>query len=382
MKEEKEKSKKIIRTFAAASFLNDMGSDMIYPVWPLFVTQILRANMAALGFLDGLGEALVSISKAFSGYLSDRIRKRKVFIWMGYLMGALSRIGYAFSSVWTHLIPFRILDRSGKIRGAPRDAYIADISTQKNRGKNFGFIRAMDHLGAVVGIVLCIILFKLLGYRLLFFLAAIPTLISVILILVLIKEKKTKKIKLYKGISIKDLTKNYKLFLLLSSIFALGAFSYSFLLIYSREYGFKTSFIPVLYLIYTAVAFLLSLPMGRLADRIGRKSVLLISFMLWAAVLVILITGKSHVTILLIFVLYGAHRGALEPVQRTFVSELSPEKFRASGLGAFQMITGLCTLPASFMAGILWEGIGMTAPFYFSLGLTLTAGILLVFVKT
>jgi len=256
MKEKTKQSKKIIRIFAAASFLNDMGSDMIYPVWPLFVTQILKANMAALGFLDGLGEALVAISKALSGYFSDRFKRRKIFIWTGYLLGALSRIGYAFSSAWTHLIPFRIMDRGGKIRGAPRDAFIADISTPKNRGKHFGLIRAMDHLGAVVGIVICIAFFRILGYRLLFALAALPTLISVILIFLLIKEKKTKKIKLYKGISVRDLDKNYKLFLLLSSIFALGAFSYSFLLIYGSEYGFKTTFIPVLYLVFTSVAFL------------------------------------------------------------------------------------------------------------------------------
>ncbi len=381
VEEKTNKSKKIIRTFAVASFLNDIGSDMIYPIWPLFVTQVLKANMAALGFLDGLGEALVSISKALSGYFSDRMKRRKVFIWMGYLLGALSRIGYAFSSEWTHLIPFRIMDRGGKIRGAPRDAYVADISTQKNRGKNFGFIRAMDHLGAVVGILICIAFYQLLGYRLLFSIAAVPTLISVILIFFLIKEKKTEKIKLYKGVSIRDLDKNYKLFLFLSSIFALGAFSYSFLLIYGSEYGFKTTFIPVLYLIFTSVAFLLSIPMGKLADRIGRKPVLILSFLLWAGVLILLIMGKSYITVILSFILYGAHKGALEPVQRAFVSELSPEKYRASGLGVFQMITGLCTLPASFVAGILWESMGMTAPFYFSLVLTLTAVVLLIFLE-
>ncbi len=382
MQEKQKESKKIIRTFAAASFLNDMGSDIIYPVWPLFVTQILKANMTALGFLDGLGDALVSLSKALAGYLSDRMRRRKIFIWVGYLLGALSRIGYALSSVWTHLIPFRVLDRSGKIRGAPRDAYVADISVQKNRGKSFGYIRAMDHLGAVFGVILCIVFFKLLGYKLLFFLAAVPTLMSVALIILFIKEKKPEKIKLYKGISLKYLNRNYKLFLLLSSIFTLGAFSYSFLLIYSNEYGFKTTFIPVLYLIFSAAAFLLSIPMGRLADRIGRKPVLFLSFVLWAVVLVFLILGKSYLSVILAFILYGAHKGALEPVQTAFVSELAPKQFRASGLGGFQMITGLCTLPASFIAGLLWESFGMTAPFYFSLVLTVTAGVLLVFVKT
>jgi MFS family permease len=143
-------------TFALASFLNDFGSDMVYPIWPLFVTSILKADMAVLGFIDGLGDAVVSISQAISGYLADRLRRRKIFVWTGYLFGSASRIGYAFSTVWGYLIPFRILDRAGKMRGAPRDAIIADISTDENRGKNFGLLRAMDNLGAVCGIIVCV----------------------------------------------------------------------------------------------------------------------------------------------------------------------------------------------------------------------------------
>jgi len=119
---EKKETRKTVRTFAFASFLNDLGSDMIYPVWPLFVTSVLGANMAVLGFIDGLGEAIVSISQAASGYVSDRLRRRKIFIWTGYLFGSLSRIGYALSTLWQHLIPFKIMDMAGKIRGAPRDA--------------------------------------------------------------------------------------------------------------------------------------------------------------------------------------------------------------------------------------------------------------------
>lgn len=164
--EQKEK-RKIIRIFSLASFLNDMGSDIIYPIWPLFVRS-LGANMTALGFIDGLGEAIVSISQAVSGFVSDKIRKRKFFIWLGYFFGSLSRVGYAFSSAWQHLIPFRILDRAGKIRSVPRDAILADISSNNDRGRNFGILRAMDNLGAVVGILICIFFFGILGYRNLF----------------------------------------------------------------------------------------------------------------------------------------------------------------------------------------------------------------------
>ncbi len=374
-------NKRTVRIFAWASFLNDMGSDIIYPVWPLFVTEILKANMAVLGFVDGLGEAVVSLAKALSGYWSDRIRKRKVFIWSGYLMGAASRIGYAISTVWQHLIPFRILDRAGKIRGAPRDAIIADVSSNDNRGRNFRLMRMADNLGAVVGILICLALFKKIGYRALFILAAIPSLISVLLILIKIKEPSHTEKVIYKGITLRDLDRNFVLFMILSGIFAIGNFTYSFLLIRAKQIGFPEAFVPVLYLVYTLSASLTAYPFGRLADRIGRKTVMQMSFLLWGLVCLDVIFFQSKIMIFLMFVIYGLHKGALEPVQSTIVSELAPEKFRASSLGTYQMLIGLCAFPASLIAGFLWDKIGALAPFYLSLGLTIVASALMIFVK-
>lgn len=379
---QKEGNGKSIAVFSLASFLNDFGSDIIYPVWPLFVTALPGVNMAVLGLIDGLGEAIVSISKAGSGYLSDRLRKRKVFIWTGYLFGALSRVGYAFSSVWQHLIPFKILDRAGKMRGAPRDAIVADLSTDENRGRNFGLLRTMDNLGAVCGILTSFFLFGYLrwSYTSLFLLASFPSLIGVLLILLFIKDRKTRKI--YKGLSFKDLTFDFKLFLLLSAVFALGAFSYSFLMVYAKETGFPKSFVPLLYLIFTAIASLTALFFGKLADRVGRKLVLILAYLLWGLMCVGFIYTRNYFGITLLFVLYGLHRGAIEPVQRAFVSELSPVEYRASLLGAFQMTVGLCALPASLIAGLLWDVFGRQAPFSFSLALTSFAVMLMFFLKT
>jgi MFS family permease len=296
-------------------------------------------------------------------------------------MGSASRIGYALSTVWQHLIPFRILDRAGKIRSAPRDAIIADISTKEDRGRNFGLLRAMDNLGAVCGITACLLFYGLLGYRTLFFIAAVPSLIAVVLILSRIRERRESDIRIYKGLSIRDLDRNFKLFLLLSSIFALGSFSYSFLIIYAKEFGFKEGWIPVLYLVFTAVASLFSIPFGKLSDKTSRKYVLILSFIFWAVVCVSIILNHSRLTIILAFVFYGLHKGAMEPVQKTLVAELAPAAYRASSLGGFQMIIGLCALPASLMAGIMWEKMGILIPFYFSLGLTIIASIILLFVK-
>ena len=378
--DEKE-TKKTIQTFAVASFLNDLGSDIIYPIWPLFLTSILGANMAVLGLIDGLGEAIVSVSQAVSGYISDRIRKRKVFVWIGYLFGSLSRIGYGLSTVWQHVIPFRVLDRAGKIRGAPRDAIIADISTNENRGRNFGFLRTLDNFGAVCGIVICILFFQLLGYRTLFLLAAIPSAVAVILVFVFIKERKVTDRRIFKGLNLKDFDKNFRLFLFLSALFALGSFSYSFLLIYAKEFGFEIIFVPVLYLIFTIFAALFSLPFGKLSDRIGRKKVLFISYALWGLVCLGFIFLHSYIAILFVFVIYGMHRAGMETVQKTFVCELAPVEFRATGLGGFQMIIGLCALPASLIAGIFWDNISLLTPLYFSIGLTVVSAILLLLIK-
>ncbi|MFP3985793.1 MAG: MFS transporter [Candidatus Bathyarchaeia archaeon] len=379
-----EKSRISLTVFYVASFLNDFGSDMIYPIWPKFVVLLPGANMAVLGLLDGLGDAIVSVSQAFSGYVSDRSGKRKLFIWTGYLFGSASRIGYALSTAWQHLIPFRVLDRFGKIRGAPRDAMVADFSTQQNRGKNFGVLRAMDNLGAVCGILASIFLFSMLGYSNLFLVASVPSIISVILILIFIKDKKTAT--LFKGLSLKDFTPNLRLFLLLSAIFALGAFSYSFLLLYADLLSFRIPFffeIPemaVFYLVFTVVASLMSMPFGKLADMVGRKRVLLLSYIFWGALCWGFVYADSLTGLVFLFILFGLHKAAADPVQRTFISELAPTKYRASILGAYQLVVGLFALPASVIAGTLWVSFGMLAPFYFSFILTCVATLLLLFV--
>ena len=374
-------NKKPIRVFAWASFLNDLGSDMIYPVWPLFVTSFMGANMTVLGLIDGLGEAFVSISKALSGYLSDRIRKRKFFIWSGYILGSISRFGYALAPAWQWLIPLKILDRSGKIRSAPRDAMVADISTNQNRGGNFGLMKAMDNLGAVCGIVVCLLLFEHIGFTNLFLIAAVPSLISAFLIYKYIREEKVSDKKLFASFTLKDLDANFKLFLILNSIFTLGAFSYSFLLIFANQSGFKITYLPIFYLIITLTAAIFSLPMGRLSDKIGRKKLMYAAFILWAVICVSFIFSTNAIVVVGVFVLYGLHKAALDTVQKTYTSELCPECFRATGLGVFQMAIGICALPASLMAGLLWEKINMQAPFYLSLALSLTACLMLIFVK-
>jgi len=346
----------------------------------MFVTTVLGANMALLGLLDGIGDAMVAISQAASGYAADRLQKRKPFIWIGYLFGSASRVGYALSTTWQNVLPFRILDRSGKIRNAPRDAMIADASTDENRGANFGLLRSMDHLGAVCGIVTSIVFFHL-GYRTLFLIASIPSVIAVVLVLATIREPASQSSKIFKGLRLADLDRNFWIFLVQSALFALASFSYSFLLLSAEQYGISQGNIPILYLVFTVAAALLSYPMGTLADRFGRKSLLFFSYILWGLVCAGFLTAGSSWGIIAMFVLYGVHKAAIEPVQKTLVSELAPATYRASTIGGFQMVIGLCALPSSVIAGLLWESAGPKAPFLFALGLPVLSSLLLLFVK-
>ncbi len=373
-------TRKTILIFGAASFLNDFGSDMIYPIWPLFVTTLMGANMMELGFIDGLGDAVVSISQALSGYLSDRIGKRKIFVWLGYSFGAISRVGYAFSSAWQMLVPFRVLDRAGKIRSAPRDAIVANLSSNTDRGKNFGFIRMLDNLGAVCGILACMLLMQS-GFSVIFLVAAIPSVIGSVLIISMYKERKEHRPPIFKGIAFHYKNPNFILFLVVNAIFSVGAFSYSFLLLFSKSLGFGATTLPVLYLIFTVVAALCSLPFGSLSDRWGRKNVLMLSFFFWIATCACFSLVHTPAGVIGCFILYGLHKGALEPVQRALVAELVPPEYRASIIGGFQMVVGLSALPSSLLAGIVWEYVAPSAPFLVSMCLTVIAMILLWRVK-
>lgn len=375
------KSNKNIRAFAAATFLNDLGSDMISSIWPLFVTNVLKANMAALGFLDGIGNSLVSISKAISGYLSDKSGKRKIFIWTGYLIGALGRFGFSLSRVWPHLIPFKILERLAKERSAPRDALVVETSPAEKLGQNFGFLRAMDHLGGICGILISILLIRYIGFRSIIMLGALPTLVSAILVITLIHEpEKNERINI-STVPAGEIQRKFKFFLLLSSIYSLGAFSYSFLLLFAGNHGFAPPTIPILYLIITAAASMASLTFGRISDKVGRKPVLGLAYVLWMAACAGYLLDQSRVIIIAGMILYGGHIGIINPILRTIVSEMAPEDHRGSYIGMFQMVTGLCALPASFIAGLLWETMGMNTPFFFGFGMTLISGIFLIFWK-
>jgi MFS family permease len=374
---EKDSNKEVV-TFGLASFFNDMGSDMVAPIWPLFVTTILGANMAVLGFLDGLGVALVSVSNAVSGWLSDKLGKRKIFIYLGYLMSGLARVGYYLSPTWHYLIPFKAVDRVGKIRGAPRDALISEITSKKNRGRAFGLLRSLDSLGAVIGAIIAYLIINYVSIRNILLIAAVPSVISAVIIFLIIKERRTKK--LYKPITRIKLNKNLKLFFVISAFFAFSTLSYSFLLVFAKNAGYSNENVILLYFVFNIVYSLFSYQFGKLADWKGRKIVVVLSMLIYTIMCAGFILTSAPVWVLIFFVLFGLFNAGFDPVKRTFVTDLAPKEAKASVVGLYQMIIGLIALPSGLFMGFLWE-INNLYPFILAGSLSLVSIVLMGLIK-
>ncbi|MFX1565353.1 MAG: MFS transporter [Promethearchaeota archaeon] len=401
--------RRVVQTFGVASFLNDMGSDIIFSVWPYFVFLLSPPGLAPLilGLVDGIGDFVVNVSKGFSGFLSDKIQKRKPFIWTGYLMGASSRVIYAASPIWQWLIPAKILDRAGKLRGAPRDAIVADVSTHETRGKNFGVLRTADNTGATAGVLisLAFIVFvipwltltfgfdDLSSLRFLFLFAAIPTVIGAMIVLFRIKDYRKelgKAVFHFRGIN-----RSLAIFLTLSVLFALASFSWSLVTLYAGAFLVLPSISPILgvtvaYFVFTLTAAITSAPLGTLGDKIGRRKTMLLGFVFFGAMCAIFLftpppttppTPQETWSVLLALIFYGTSIGATVPMASSLISELSPIDVRASNLGLYQMLIGIAALPASIIAGFLWVLLGHSYTFGLALLLTVIATLMLPLVR-
>ena len=373
-------NKKTVWLFSLGAFLNDLGYYAVITIWPIFVTSVIGASVTFLGFIDGLGDAFVSLSQAGSGFLSDKLRKRKVFIWLGYFLAFVSRIVYAVSYQPWQLIPGKILDRAGKMRDAPRDAIVADITPREKRASAFGVLRAADRGGAVFGLLASILLVGYFSYRQMFLLAAIPSLVGSLIVLFFVREH-TYADHLKPEFSFKFVSRDLKIFTFISAIFTLGAFSDSFYILAANRLGVSLKFVPLFFLAFLFFSSVFAIPFGKLSDKIGRLFVVAVSFILFIIVNLIFIFYQSFWMIFIAFVTLGIHSAAYEGNLKTIIAEFAPPPLRSSIIGSFQMLIGLIALPASLIAGILWDGIGLKAPFVLSLALAFIALLLLFFVR-
>jgi len=362
------------------SLFTDLGSQMVFPLIPLFLTTpALSASKTVIGLIEGSAETTASLLKVFSGYWSDRIKRRKPFVLAGYGFSSLSKPLFAFAYTWQTVFWIRIVERVGKgIRSAPRDAIIAESCTDDVRGKAYGIHRAMDGIGSILGAVLALLLLISLGYRNVFLLAGIPSLIAVLLIL-FVKEKNkkapqplpdtTKSIR----ISFKALTPQLQYFTIVATIFALGNFGYAFLMLRALNIGLSDHTAMLLYITFYIIYTIFTIPAGMISDKIGRKPVIGIGYVLFGLTSLGLVFVSNLFQIVWLFVLYGVFYAMIDGVQRAFVVDLSPPDLKATALGAFHTATGLVALPAGVIAGLLWDRISPETTFIYGFVLSIVA---------
>lgn len=354
------------------SFFADVASEMLYPITPIFLTSVLGASMASLGLIEGIAEAIASLLKTYSGSWSDSISKRKPFVLIGYLFAALAKPLIGFSQIWIHVLGARSLDRVGKgIRSAPRDALIADSAGDQNLGAAFGWHRAMDTAGAAVGPLIAIWFLSLNPDKLrpLYFWALIPGLLSVLVVLSL-RERPTAKSQNQKKFvnpftSWKLTTSEFKKYIFGWGIFSLTNSSDVFLLMKCKAFGFSTQAVILLYCLYNLIYALTSPYFGKLSDRMDRRKILITGLIIFSLVYLGFSFAAHAWQFWALFIIYGLYMGATDGVGKALAVDLATPQLKATCIGMLGTVTGLCTIIASFSAGLIWDHYGSASTFIF-----------------
>ena len=360
----------------------DVSSEMVYPLVPLFLSSTLGASKSVIGLIEGIAEAAASLLKLFSGVLADRFGKNKLLMGLGYGLSTGSRPLLALATGWGWVLIARFTDRVGKgIRTAPRDAIIAASTPPERLGVAFGFHRALDTAGAVVGpaVALLILAIWIADYRLVFWLSILPGLIAVLLIMWFITpDGRAPEMGVKFSWSLQGFDGRFVGFLAVIGLFSLGNSSNAFLILKAQHAGMTSFWVSASYLIFNATYVLLSIPAGIIADRIGREKVVLAGFILFALAYAGFALADSVWAIGGLFVLYGTYMGLSDGVQRAYLATLVPDNRKATGFGLYHMVVGIAILPASLIAGLLWDHISAAAPFWFGSVSALLAAILFV----
>ncbi|MBI5208496.1 MAG: MFS transporter [Elusimicrobia bacterium] len=353
----------------AVSFLTDISSEMLYPILPLFLTGVLHAPMTAVGLIEGVAEATASLLKAASGWWSDRTPRRKPFTVWGYGLSALSKPVLALAASWHVVLLSRFLDRVGKgVRGAARDALIADSTDSRFWGKAFGLHRAMDTLGAAIGPLVALFLLEVrhLSYQQVFVLAFAPAALGVLVLAGLVSETPRPlppRPSAPQGVSPAALSPGLKRFLLVYGVFAAGNSSDVFILLKAKQAGFTTVAVILAYVGYNIVYALAAAPAGWLSDRMGRGRTLACGLALFAGVYLGFGLAKTGAALWTLFGIYGLYAALTEGVAKAMVADLSCPANRGTAMGAFHGSCGLMAFAASGAAGLLWSKVSPAAPF-------------------
>jgi MFS family permease len=363
------------------SFLSDISSEMVYPILPSFLSQTLGAPKTAVGLIEGIATGTARLFTVLSGWISDRVGQRKFVAFTGYALTAISRPLISLASAWPVVLGARFADRMGKgIRGAPKDALLADNSTQEERGRAYGFERMMDFSGSVLGPLIGWWLFVALAVemRSMFIIAAIPAVIATILILTL-KEKrddtasKSKAVKL----SFEGTTRQYKLLLLVSAVFSIANSANAFLILRAESLGLTTGQTIIAYMLFNFVAALVAMPAGIASDRFGRRNLLVIGYVVYALTYLGFGAATQSWMVWPLFAAYGFFPALTEGTAKAMVIDTAGEAGRGTALGIYSGIVGLTQIPASLIGGLLWDYVNAKAPFYFGAAVASLAVVML-----
>jgi len=375
---------------AIGSFLTDVSSEMLTNLIPLFLYNVLGVQTSIIGLIDGIAETTASLVKIYSGALSDRLGKRKTITVIGYALSTISKPFLYFAVTWEWVLGVRFSDRVGKgIRTAPRDALLADSAKSDQRGLAFGLHRAGDTAGAFIGLGIAALIIWLTQsgtaeltrhtFQIVVLASIIPAVLAVVVLALGVKEvaaaRKDKNG--LPSLSWKAFDKRFRAFLVVVIIFTLGNSSDSFIVLRGQDRGLSVLQIMGMLMTFNAVYSLLAGPLGSLSDRVGRRRLMLVGWTIYGLVYLGFAVSHTGAQIWVLFGLYGIYYALTEGVAKALVADIVPQEQRGTAYGLFNAAIGFSALPASLIAGILWQAISPAAPFVFGASLSLIAGFLL-----
>lgn len=370
------------------SLLTDVSSEMIFTLVPLFLFNVLRIGTPIIGLIGGLTEGADALLRIFGGWLSDRIGKRKILAVLGYSISTIAKPFMYLASSWGSVLAVRFGDRVGKgIRTSPRDALVADSVSAEERGKGFGLHRAMDTFGAVLGLAIAAVIIYLVQggglelslktYQWLVVVGVVPAVLAVLVLLFFVREQRKP---LSSGVGsqvgfrgVGGFDTRFKLFLAIMAVFTLGNSSDFFVILRAQNLGSSVIYVVLMLVVFNIAYAVTSLPAGMLSDRLGRRRVITLGWFIYALVYLGFALASGLWQVWLLFAGYGLYYGTVEGVARAFVADLVPEEKRGTAYGLYHGVVGLTLLPASLIAGWLWQAYSPAAPFHFGAGLAFIA---------
>ncbi len=378
------------------SFFMDISSEMVINILPLFLANVLGVQTAVIGFIEGVAEATASILKLFSGWLSDKLGGRKWLAVLGYALSAVTKPFFYIANSWGVIAGVRWADRAGKgIRTAPRDALVADSVTKKTRGLAYGFHRAMDTAGAMLGLIIAAVVVWLAQattldlskstFQAIVLISLVPAFLAVLSLVVGAKDAAVKSQRAAPKFSLRGMGRPFNVFVIIVSLFTLGNSSDAFLVLRAQNLGVSVIGILVMLAVFNLVYASVSTPAGSLSDRIGRRRLIIGGWLVYAAIYFGFALAQKGWQVWLMYAAYGLYYGMAFGTANAMVADLVPESRRGTAFGTYHAVIGILAFPASLIAGVLWQGVGAwkgfgaSAPFLFGGSLALIAALLMMF---